>query len=297
METCLEHMELYREEHAGALDESVDCTYVQLCCGPEVQRLPSVQRQLQRLNPSKQIKLMFGSGAERCSLRGSVQEDQLLNQRRIFQDALLSDYRYILFLEDDFEVQRPLEEEVVRAITAFVREEQPDALGLGNFMLPLPTDLGRDFQRPLGDVMLMAHAVIYGRRYMQAFLEHFESFAHRKGMAPDSCSVQLRRFVDPPLKLYRYHVPLIFQRFPETASRKEWATLANSISPALGLLRLPGEWIILKVLGMDRWLEPGWTALYWIPPFLYGALLLLALWLGRMLGRCISWTQRQIILS
>lgn len=199
----------------GLFDDSIDCTYVILCCGTHPEREQQCMLQLNKYQPTKRVKLVYNQGFRRCrkELEKQSSEYDLRDALMfIFQDA--KKCNRILVLEDDFEVDdRILNKKDVDKINFFLRSTNPDVYGLGNLGIFYPTDLFRWHQRSF--LMFMSHAIVYGSSYRRQKL-----LIYRQGRS-------LPRHVDlmwneSGHKVYRHYKPLVYQKHDVTENMRNW---------------------------------------------------------------------------
>ena len=199
----------------GLFDDSVDCTYVILCCGIHPAREERCILQLNQLRPTKRVKLVYNEGFRRC--RKELEKESTEYDLRdalmfIFQDA--KKCNRILVLEDDFEVDdRILNKKDVDKINTFLQGANPDVYGLGNLSLLCPFDVFRWHQRSF--LMFMSHAVVYGSSYRQQKLLLYRQGASLPGHVDLMWNV-------PGHKVYRHHKPLVYQKHDVTENMKNW---------------------------------------------------------------------------
>lgn len=205
-----------KDYQLGLFDDSVDCTYVILCCGSHPEREQACVSQLNRLRPTKQVKLVYNQGFRTCHKeleKQSTEYDLRDALMFVFNDA--QDCNRILVLEDDFEIdERVLNKTNVGRINDFLKVTNPDVYGLGNVSLLCPFDFFRWHQRSL--FMFMSHAIVYGLSYRQQKLLFYRQRAS-----------SLPRHVDlmwnvSRHNVYRYYKPLIYQKHDVTENMRNW---------------------------------------------------------------------------
>jgi hypothetical protein len=247
----------------GIFDTVVDCTYVLLCCGIKPEREINVRKQLPILSPTTRIKLIYNSGYKNCTITNSAQEDMSRAQLYIFQDALKNKYNRILLLEDDFIVLKPIPIEDINQIVTFIKEKDPSAYGLGNFSIPHISSLFRHHQRIIGNYLGAAHAVIYNKYFMNRTVEYYEEHGLGNMLMNDQLTSKLSL-----VENYRYYKPLIFQTFPLTENQ------INGWSKSIPSFCMPLVTGSIKMLKLDKKVQPGYKILYIIPYILYIILLI-----------------------
>lgn len=97
----------------------------------------------------------------------------------------------------------------------------------------------------------MGHAVIYNKNYMEKAIEYY---AYYSPMVPnDILSTKLKG-----IKCYGYYKPLIYQTFPITESQINGGWDEEIKSKFLLYLALK----IIKILKLDKQIQPGYTIMY-----------------------------------
>lgn len=265
MEQCIQKIEDLTLSN-GIFDTVADCTYVLLCCGPKPAREYNVRHQLPILSPTTRVKLIYNSGCNTCILTKCPQEDMARAQLYIFQDALKNNYRRILILEDDFMVLQPIPHADVHQIVTFIRENDPSAYGLGNFSIPTVSSLFAYHQRLVGNYLGAAHAVFYNRDFMTQTVKYYDDNGMGDMLMNDQLTSKL-----PLVENYRYYKPLVYQTFPLTENQiSGW----SHTIPAFLMPLVTGS---IRMMKLDRQVDPGYTILYNIPYVLYMVLIIVIL--------------------
>ena len=256
MEKCiLEVKEIKLDK--GIFDLVADCTYVLLCCGTKPPREESVYHNINILKPTRLIKLVYNSGYKNCECSNTAQEDMGKAQLYIFEDALKNNYTRILFLEDDFLVQKKLDRDDVYSINKFIHDQDPSVYGLGNFSIPTLDTMFSPHQRVVGNLLGMAHAVMYNAQYMRKVRQYYKK--HDTIIMHDILTGRIDN-----IRNYKYYKPLIYQTFPSTDNQREcW----QSMFPSTVLIRFI-MWSI-KLLRLDTQVQPGYNIIYCLPYLLY----------------------------
>jgi len=265
MEQCIAKIENLTLP-TGIFDTVADCTYVLLCCGSKPAREANVRQQLPILSPTTRVKLIYNSGYKACTLTKCAQEDMARAQLYIFQDALRNNYQRILLLEDDFMVLRPISHEDIHQIVTFIREKDPSAYGLGNFSIPMVSSLFAHHQRLVGNYLGAAHAVLYNRDFMTQTVEYYAEHGLGDMLMNDQLTSKL-----PMVENYRYYKPLVYQIFPLTENQiSGWS---HSL-PAFSMPLVTGS---IRMMNLDRQVQPGYTILYILPYVLYMVLIVVVI--------------------
>lgn len=264
MENCIYKIKSF-ELSETIFDTVCDCTYILLCCGENPHRLPSVIRNIQILRPTRYIKLIFNKGYKQCRISTSVNNDLVNAQKFIFKDALNNGFKRIMYLEDDFELEHPIQKKDRDEIVDFITVENPNIYGLCNFTIPTITTLTSYHNKSLYNIIGMAHVMIYDSHAMKNIYNYFDNFKGDK----NSLGIDLSISNIPNISVYRYYKPLIFQKFPSTENQKHgWKNQTNEFTADMFIK-------CLKIIKLDRQFQPGFTIVYLLPYFLYVILLLI----------------------
>lgn len=200
----------------GVFDESIDCTYIILCCGVNPIRESQVFQQLSKFKPTKEVKLIYNKGFRKCEKKlesQSTQYDLKDALMYIFNDAI--EYDKILVLEDDFEVdERILDHNHSNSINSFLVDNDPDVYGLGNMCIINPLYIFKKHQNTM--VMIMGQAIVYNRIYRNKILSIYNE---NKSKLPSHVDVIWNMGNDV---VYRYYLPVIYQKFVVTENMHNW---------------------------------------------------------------------------
>lgn len=258
MENCIYKIETLELDNT-IFDTVCDCTYIVLCCGENPHRLPSVLKNILILRPTKYVKLVFNKGYKQCPISMSVNNDLINIQKFIFKDALQNGIRRILYLEDDFELDNPIQTEDKNEIINFILSEQPNIYGLCNFTIPTLSTLTSYHNKSLYNMIGMTHVMFYDSHAMRNIYDYFDNFKGDKNSLGADTSI----YTVPNISVYRYYKPLVFQKFPSTENQKlGWK---NNMGELTANMCIKG----VKLLKLDKQFQPGFTIVYLIPFGLY----------------------------
>ena len=264
MENCVHKIE---EIHItnSIFDSIADCTYVCLCCGENPKRLPSVLKNINILKPSQKVKLVYNKGYKNCPCSVSTNHDLANIQTYIFEDAIRNNYSRILWLEDDFELPEKIGKDHIRSISDFIKQNNPDIYGLGNFSLPKITSLFSPHQKVVSNFLVLSHAVFYNNNTMRKLVKYYKEHKNPVEIAIDTSIKDVDN-----IEVYRYYIPLVYQTLPATDNQKNgWAKTMGNFLPSTIVTGWP------KLLNLHKNLQPGYTILYILPYILYLLLLIL----------------------
>ena len=243
----------------GLFDEVCQACYVIVCCGERPARLGAMTSELEVLRPLRTVDVCVFAGYRSCPLSEHTSEDIAGNFLYVFRDALQSGADRALILEDDFHVEA-FEDADVASVCAFLRENNPDVYGLGNFMRPTHGTLLSRHQKS-GGGFVMAQACFYSRGYMRKIVDFFAEVFSNRVPADFYCIDHWPEFFHA--EIYRYYKPLLTQLLPATESQTEgWMRC----KPGKLLPRWYNEWVgvFLRWLRLHKETQPGWNILYFL---------------------------------
>lgn len=202
----------------GQFDEIIDCTYVILCCDTKPLRERSVMKQIRQLRPSSRVRLIYNKGFKKCSknlIAQSSEYDLRDALMYVFNDTCNEGFDRIMVLEDDFEIdERIKDKQHKNNVMSFIKKRNPDVYGLGNFCIINPLYILNRNQHTL--LMGGSHAVIYNSNYCYNMIERYK---HNVKSLKRHCDM-MWNFSGH--SIYRYHIPLIYQKHVETENSKNW---------------------------------------------------------------------------
>lgn len=265
MENCVVKVKEIYIKHP-IFDDIADCTYVVLCCGDHPKRLPNVLKNIHILNPTHTVKLVYNKGFKSCPISTTVAHDLVNIQSYIFRDAIDNNYNRILYLEDDFTLKNPLSKKDYSSINKFIKENNPDVYGIGNFSFPKINYIFSSHEKVLLNFLGMAHCVFYNKNYMNKCLEYYRENA--ENTMTDIVTKEINN-----IEAYRYYKPLVYQTLPNTDNQKNgWAKTMGNFLTTISIL-------FIKLVGLDNNLEPGYTILYMLPYIFYTLIVILVIFL------------------
>lgn len=274
MENCIYKIKTI-ELSETIFDTVCDCTYILLCCGDNPHRLPSVLKNIQILRPTRYVKLIFNKGYKQCPISISVNNDLINAQKFIFNDALTNGFKRIMYLEDDFELENPIEKKDRDEIVNFITVENPSVYGLCNFTIPTMSTLTSYHNKSLYNMIGMTHVMIYNSNAMKNIYTYFDNYKGDK----NSLGVDTSIYTVPNISVYRYYKPLIFQKFSTTDNQKlGWKNVMGELNATICIK-------CVKLLKLDRQFQPGFTIIYLLPYFLYVILLVMIITIVMYLQR------------
>lgn len=245
-------MEEYNYDN-GLLD--VDATYILHLEGNG--RLPQIQEQLEQYHPSRKVYIVYNKGYKKCekNLHENAPAIDLIDAfLTVFRDANLKKYKNIVVLEDDFQFHPDIKCDTIQKEIADFMEEKDMLYYLGCLpYLRLPGKHSRVI------MSTGTHACIYTEQLRNRVLLDEEKLKLIKDWDVYHllCSVK-----------YGYHKPLCYQLFPDTENSKLWKKNAGIILN-----------IIIRLLHVDKKVEPGYTIMYTFSVLFFYLLLFLFLFM------------------
>ena len=203
---------------SGLFDNSIDCTYVILCCGTNPHREKQCIMQLDKFKPTKLVKLIYNKGFKNCNKeleKQSTEYDLRDALMFVFKDASHI-HNNVLVLEDDFEVNMDIISQThhINTINNFLLSYEPDVYGLGNICLINPMYLFSEHQKSM--FMFISHAIIYSKSYRKAKLL---KYSEKYRILPRHIDMHWNNATDV---VYRYHKQLVYQKHDITENMKNW---------------------------------------------------------------------------
>jgi hypothetical protein len=228
----------------GLFDSSVDATYVITLEGNG--RYESIEAQLKTYHPTKELYIMTNRGYKRCKKNLKMDlprydlTDAFIN---IFRHANAAGYKNVLVLEDDFIFNDKIfDTTILSTVNSFVsaRTDTSFIYLLGCLpQLQIPYDWNHNIPVQSGGT----HAVIYSRSYRDKAIRDYKETTIDDW--DEYCKQRWNR--------YTYKEPLIYQLFPMTENRQNWA------APDY-ILYLAD--LVLRFHKLDINVEPGYSRFY-----------------------------------
>jgi hypothetical protein len=220
---------------------TVDATYIIHLKGNG--RYENVKKQLQEYSFTEHVHIVMNEGYKKCHKPNinSPAKDLIDAYLYCIKDA--EKYNTILILEDDFIVNKHIYEHI-DSINTFVESHTHFIYRIGCYpYVMFPYDIN-NYRGISGG----AHAVVYSK----SVRTEIESYTIDQ---IDDWDVFLNQ-----LSLnYIYYTPLVYQLLPETENQKKWGDY-NFILFFFGKLFI----YIIKILQLDKQIEPGYSILYTI---------------------------------
>ena len=105
----------------GIFDNSVDVTYIIHL--ENNGRLPNIMNQIEKCKPTKQVFILFNKGYKNCNKSPDITSpllDLVDSYLTIFKHASSNKYKNILIFEDDFEINKNIDNNDVISINNFI---------------------------------------------------------------------------------------------------------------------------------------------------------------------------------
>jgi len=263
-------MECYRfeklEYKSGFLDGCVDATYIIHLDGNG--RLPHIDEQLQKFQPSRTVYVAINSGFKKCekNLPDATPPHDLIHAfLSVFKDAEQKGFNNILVLEDDFIFDDAiLMKDNTNSICKFIKGLEKEAFLYSLGCLPY-------IQVPIS--YRHRNAVIKGGMH---------ACIYTKGIRQQLVKTNIKQISDWDIymnlhvKQYMYYIPLCYQLFPETENSKHWKYFP--------FLTEMNKWT-KSFMSMDTTPIPGFQYYYWFSLIVFFILLLIVLCVAYFVAR------------
>ena len=228
----------------GLFDPSVDATYVITLEGNG--RYEKVEGELKKYHPTKVLYIMSNRGYKRCNknLKQNLPRYDLTDAFiNVFRHANQQGYKNVLILEDDFIFSDRVFDPAVQAnVNGFIsaRTDTNFIYLLGCLpQLQLPYDRYHNIPLFSGGM----HAVVYSRLSREMALHDYQT------TTIDDWDI----YYNWRLNRYTYYEPLVYQIYPMTENRKNWACWDITLYLAD---------LTFKYYRLDRDPEPGHSIFY-----------------------------------
>ena len=223
-------------------------------------RLNSVKAQLNEFRVTKNVFILHNKGYKKCKKEEYINKaplDLVDAYLYIFKDAQKKNYNHVLILEDDFIFNNKIKDIKVRQnIMNFIRNGNYDVYALG--ILPY-LQKAYDNNTSISLLGSGTHAMIYSRDCIN------------KTLQKDKKSISDWDFyLGTTFRKYMYNEPLCYQLFPETENQDYWPNI-------LGIKYI--TLYIMKILKLDKQVEPGYSIAYVASRGVYGLCVILFAWL------------------
>jgi hypothetical protein len=227
----------------GLFDPSVDATYVITL--ESNGRYERVEEQLKKYHPTKELYIMTNRGYKRCkkNLKLEVPRYDLTHAFiTVCKHANQQGYKNVLILEDDFIFSDRVFDPVVQTnVNTFIKARtDTDFIYLLGCLPHIMAPYDQNHYIPISTGM---HAVVYSRKARDRSIHDYATTTIDDW--DDYNNWRLHR--------YTYYEPLVYQTFPLTDNRKQWA------APDY-VLYMVNFWI--KFHRLDRDVEPGYSRFY-----------------------------------
>jgi len=240
---------------------AVDVTYIIHLEGNG--REQHIQEQLKEYHPTKRIFILHNQGFKQCEKKGVNKSciDIVDAFLQIFKHAQEQQYDNILILEDDFVFSEKMKDPYHQNnVNGFIKENKDTEfmylLGcIPSLVIPCTYTTYKIFQS--GGM----HSVIYSKQQRTTILQQ------------DQSSIVDWDDFNPLKTRYMYYLPLCYQLFPETENMNHWAEDTPFIIFA------PITKYVIKLLYMDKQVEPGYSIFYGFSKALFWILLIFFLYL------------------
>jgi hypothetical protein len=258
----------------GLLDASLDATYVIHLRNNG--RYESILKEVTEYQPTSLIYIVLNDGYKKCKkilpqVKTEDKQHSALDlvdaNLQIYKHANQMNYKNILVLEDDCFFSPDIrEEKVLHDLNTFLTDKSSTSftyrLGCMPFlMLPFLTHVPYGFYQG-------AHAYVISRDARFKVINMDESTIEDWDIFINILTIQ-----------YTYYKPLAYQILPETDNQKNWGTFNNSVLTYINKIIIKIWLLYIKLVGVDKKAEPGYSITYTNAKIIYSLLILLALFL------------------
>lgn len=248
----------------GLFDSSVDATYVITL--ESNGRYERVKEQLQKYHPTSTLYIMTNRGYKRCkkNLKREIPRYDLTDAFiNVCKHANEQGYRNVLILEDDFIFSDRVFDPATRTrVNSFIKARtDTDFIYLLGCLPHVQAPYDQYHNIPISTGM---HAVVYSRKARDRSIHDYATTTIDDW--DDYNNWRRNR--------YTYYEPLVYQTFPLTDNRKQWA------APDF-LLAFADFWI--RFHRLDRDVEPGYSRFYAWSKFNFYLIIAIALTLASLL--------------
>lgn len=226
----------------GLYDNIADCTFVLIM--ENTPRETQIRNLVSRYPMTRNTLFQFNKGWRNCHKGTSVYDtvsDITHALNNVFRVALSNGMNSIIVLEDDCEFPggKIADPTVVRSITEYIQVNDPSVYSFGSptFVLDTFSYLSRDNSRTPS--MSGAHCMYYSKRYMERYIQRFESglvvSTDAEFMPCGDCHVRVS--------------PVAAQKFPKTENMGNWfKDWPESVRPVLE----DGQIAVRTLTGADK---------------------------------------------
>ena len=252
----------------GIFHKTIDATYVVHLEGNG--RYDSVMKQLNEYHLTNDVYVLHNKGFKKCDKTKNVvySSDDLVDAfLQIFKHANEKKYENVLILEDDFIFTNDVKNAThINNVNNFLIKKTDENESFIYYLgcipyLALPVLDGNNTYFSL--ISCGMHSVVYSKKYRKEFVTDFDKIQSKDWDIMHNVY---------SMNKYMYGQPLCYQLFVDTENKKTWGnhfliTQYLSIIPKL----------IIKLAGIDKQIEPGYSILYAISKILPVIILLLTM--------------------
>jgi hypothetical protein len=252
----------------GIFRKTIDATYVVHLEGNG--RYDSVMKQLNEYHLTNDVYILHNKGFKKCDKTNNVvyPADDLVDAfLQIFKHANEKKYENVLILEDDFIFTNDVKNAThINNINNFLIKKTVQNESFMYYIgcipyLALPIIDGNNTYFPL--LSSGTHSVIYSKKYRKEFVTDFDKIQSKDWDVMHNVY---------SMNKYMYGQPLCYQLFVDTENKKTWG---NHFLIMQYLSIIPK--LIIKLAGIDKQIEPGYSILYAISKILPVIILLLTM--------------------
>ena len=261
-------MGCYRKETIhykyGLFDNMIDAVYVLTM--EDSTRRNDYMYQLEMFKPCSKVHIMHNKGYKKCEkklcdkdncFRVDISYKDITHAyMNTLKDAKKNNYKNILILEDDFIFSSQIKnQDTIFQIETFLKSIQNTNTVYHLGTIPIVSTYYGNHRKIIASIG--CHAVFYNSKSVGTLLKNEINI--------DDFDLGLLKYV----KRYCYHEPLAYQTFDETDNNSNWGKFLFLLGYILRFIAVS----ILKLLNLDKKVEPGTSRIYNFNKFVYDLLI------------------------
>lgn len=201
-----------RVENKETYFPMIDCCYVIIMENSKYE--DQVKKQLERYPLSKNIYLQWNKGYKKCDkvLPEQISTADLTDSyKTVLRNAIKNDYKFIMILEEDFLVNKRIDDKGVRGeIEDFMKKRDPNILLLGSILWSTG-DKDGNFVKV--NIKTGTHAMIINKKTIRNLYIKLENSKN---------IIDMDILTNKTYGKYAYKIPLIVQVFEYSENQKNW---------------------------------------------------------------------------
>jgi len=228
-------------------------------------RYDSIISQINKYHLTDICYIVFNEGYKKCNKNANIKDasaDILYSYIQIFTHAKINNYNNILILEDDFIINNEiLNKYHIDNIVGFLSYKKNKKFLYALGCCPI-IQLPYLFNSSILPIFLCLQGIIYSKKLYYKLIDDYHN---------NKIDIQLDAYITKNNFFYNYmyNIPLIYQTFPETESRKVLGRKLNSDKVTELTIKMTNiSDYLINLLNLDRHYEPGFIIIYGFSKFL-----------------------------